>query len=65
MSTTSIDVLKRRLTEMKAGTEGAIYSGAPSDFAAYREQVGRIWGLAIALREIDRLERAAAEVDHG
>ena len=63
MAKTVFDVLIDTYTEEKNSVVDALSSGAATDYAEYREMVGRIRGLRSAIKDTADLARNHMELD--
>lgn len=64
MGKTVIDVLKDELEAKLNQQSESVSSGAPKDYAGYKEQVGVIRGLTFALYTLNDLMRTSQETDN-
>lgn len=59
MATTVLDVLKGDIEKLMSNRKEALVNGSPTTFDQYREQVGVVRGLAMALHAVE--ERVQSE----
>ena len=63
MAKTVYDVLIDKCDEDIAASTEFLVSGTAKEYAEYREIVGRIWGLRLAIQTIKDLSRSQMEDD--
>ena len=51
-----LDHVKKEITVLLNAREGVLCNGTAKDFAGYKEVVGQITGLKLAINEIDTLQ---------
>ena len=63
MATTVLDVLKKKLLDLRELRTEATSTGQPKDWTDYRQCVGEIRGLDLALSELEILDRRLKEAE--
>lgn len=63
MAKTVLDVLKTHIEKLMESRKSALVNGSPKTFEQYREEVGVLKGLAMALTEIQDAKKMTGEED--
>lgn len=63
MAKTVFDVLKEDIEKLMSNRKAAVINGSPKTFEQYREEVGVLKGLGLALDAVETRARAAGEND--